>query len=793
MQYVRSIAGSVTKTYNSINPATLSGAIDVIVVEQENGDLACSPFHVEFRVNGEKTNYPMKLGEGGEAFFVFETTSDIPEDLQTSPLVSPAASPRPMSPVSDGGSTLGEPENFDLEDVGKTSSAATSDSVAIPRRAQSDVGGSSPYSLSPPDELKVRPQSGEWKFSLDRSTSADILPSETHKYNLDEDGKVHPKSADNTPRSTSPLSDPARLERARALSQKISIPTRITDDGDLMLDMNGYKTGEDDSLQAEVAARRILAEEFESGFDLASLIGADQHGNIIIYTSEEAKAEADRRAREASVAQTIDISDIESGYSSDDGKSISNEQLATPPNSPPPGGMPSQPSETKNYAKTLRLTSTQLKSLNLKPGANSLSFSVNKATCTAVLYYWKCNIPIVISDIDGTITKSDALGHFYNMLGRDWTHLGVAKLFTEISANGYNIIYLTSRSVGQADTTRNYLNGIVQDKYKLPKGPVIMSPDRTLAALRREVYLRKPEVFKMACLRDILSLFGENKNPFYAGFGNRLTDALSYRSVNIPSTRIYTIDSNGSVILDLLTLTTYKSSYIDMRDDVDKFFPPTAILPSDETFTDFNYWRASAAEYHVFSDSEDEDRDYDEDEEEEEEESKLDGVEEYYEDEEGEVDEDGQYEDAVDDDEEVDENLNDSFISDYQAPDSEIPEDSRLAEQNAAFDEALRASHKGKIVEHLLEQDKMSRAAEKLKNAYNGNVPEPIVDTGAEGINSLHVADPRVLEAREDIVKHENLGTQDNSEGILQHMTDVVENYIGLDQQPKKPVETASA
>jgi len=28
--------------------ATLSGAIDVIVIEQENGDLACSPFHVRF-------------------------------------------------------------------------------------------------------------------------------------------------------------------------------------------------------------------------------------------------------------------------------------------------------------------------------------------------------------------------------------------------------------------------------------------------------------------------------------------------------------------------------------------------------------------------------------------------------------------------------------------------------------------------------------------------------------------------------------------------------------------------
>ena len=36
---MRSISGSVSKTWNSINPATLSGAIDVIVVELEDGKL----------------------------------------------------------------------------------------------------------------------------------------------------------------------------------------------------------------------------------------------------------------------------------------------------------------------------------------------------------------------------------------------------------------------------------------------------------------------------------------------------------------------------------------------------------------------------------------------------------------------------------------------------------------------------------------------------------------------------------------------------------------------------------
>ena len=195
------------------------------------------------------------------------------------------------------------------------------------------------------------------------------------------------------------------------------------------------------------------------------------------------------------------------------------------------------------------------------------------------------------------------------MIGRDWTHIGVAKLYTDIVANGYNIMYLTSRSVGQADTTRAYLNGVSQEGFKLPRGPVIMSPDRTIAALRREIYLRKPEVFKMACLRDILRLFSQGKKPFYAGFGNRLTDALSYRSVHIPSTRIFTINSNAEVSLDLLTLNKYKNSYVTMREVVDHFFPPVGLLVTGggEDFTDFNYWRDAPLDIEDFSGSDSED------------------------------------------------------------------------------------------------------------------------------------------------------------------------------------------
>ena len=84
-----------------------------------------------------------------------------------------------------------------------------------------------------------------------------------------------------------------------------------------------------------------------------------------------------------------------------------------------------------------------------------------------------------------TDVRSDVVGHIYGMIGRDWTHRGVAKLFNDITNNGYQLLYLTSRSVGQADSTRGYLKSIVQGRYTIPEGPVIMSPDRTFTALRR--------------------------------------------------------------------------------------------------------------------------------------------------------------------------------------------------------------------------------------------------------------------------------------------------------------------
>lgn len=124
MNYVGQLAGQVfvqvKELYRGLNPATLSGCIDVIVVRQPDGSLQCSPFHVRFgkmgvlrsreklvrrikisyfqssvcfnecflnlllylflqvdiMINGEAVALHMKLGDNGEAFFVKETEND---------------------------------------------------------------------------------------------------------------------------------------------------------------------------------------------------------------------------------------------------------------------------------------------------------------------------------------------------------------------------------------------------------------------------------------------------------------------------------------------------------------------------------------------------------------------------------------------------------------------------------------------------------------------------------------------------------------------------------------------
>ncbi|XP_050763420.1 phosphatidate phosphatase LPIN3 isoform X1 [Gymnogyps californianus] len=249
------------------------------------------------------------------------------------------------------------------------------------------------------------------------------------------------------------------------------------------------------------------------------------------------------------------------------------------------------------YKKSLRLSSEQIGRLNLQDGPNEVAFSVTTqyqgtCRCEATIYLWNWDDKVVISDIDGTITKSDALGHILPHLGKDWTHHGIAKLFHKIHLNGYKFLYCSARAIGMAHITKGYLKWVNEQGCALPKGPILLAPSSLFSAFHREVIEKKPEVFKIACLMDIKNLFA-TKLPFYAAFGNRANDVYAYKQVGLLESRIFTVNPKGELIQELTK--NHKSTYERLSELVELIFPPlgqsgSVALVCPE-YSHFAYWR----------------------------------------------------------------------------------------------------------------------------------------------------------------------------------------------------------
>ncbi|KFQ26010.1 Phosphatidate phosphatase LPIN3, partial [Mesitornis unicolor] len=249
------------------------------------------------------------------------------------------------------------------------------------------------------------------------------------------------------------------------------------------------------------------------------------------------------------------------------------------------------------YKKSLRLSSEQIGRLNLQDGPNEVAFSVTTqyqgtCRCEATIYLWNWDDKVVISDIDGTITKSDALGHILPHLGKDWTHHGIAKLFHKIHLNGYRFLYCSARAIGMAHITKGYLKWVNEQGCALPRGPILLAPSSLFSAFHREVIEKKPEVFKIACLMDIRNIFA-TKMPFYAAFGNKASDVYAYKQVGLPESRMFTVNPKGELMQELSK--NHTSTYERLSELVELIFPPlgqsgTIALACPE-YSHFAYWR----------------------------------------------------------------------------------------------------------------------------------------------------------------------------------------------------------
>ena len=248
------------------------------------------------------------------------------------------------------------------------------------------------------------------------------------------------------------------------------------------------------------------------------------------------------------------------------------------------------------YRKSTRLSSELIQKLGLKMGSNEIQYSITTALqgttrITSYIFLWNHDDKIIVSDIDGTITKSDVWGQVLPIFGRDWSQNGVADLFTAIERNQYKFMYLSARAIGQSKITRDLLKNINQDGFTLPEGPLLVTPTSLFVAFQKEVIERKPEEFKISCLNDIKSLFPiTNSEPFYAGYGNKITDVTAYKAVGIPVPRIFTINPQGELKHEVSR--TFQSSYSKLCDCVDLIFPPFRVQAhSKPEYNAFAYWR----------------------------------------------------------------------------------------------------------------------------------------------------------------------------------------------------------
>uniref|UniRef100_A0A672G5G4 phosphatidate phosphatase n=1 Tax=Salarias fasciatus TaxID=181472 RepID=A0A672G5G4_SALFA len=261
------------------------------------------------------------------------------------------------------------------------------------------------------------------------------------------------------------------------------------------------------------------------------------------------------------------------------------------------------PPPCHSYKKSLRLSSEQIASLKLRDGPNDVSFSITTqyqgtCRCEGTIYLWNWDDKVIISDIDGTITKSDVFGHILPQLGKDWTHRGIAKLYHSVHENGYKFLYCSARAIGMADMTRGYLHWVNDRGTLLPQGPLMLSPSSLFSAFHREVIEKKPEKFKIECLTDIKNLFFPNTNPFYAAFGNRESDVSAYKQVGVPVCRIFTVNPRGELILEQAK--GNKTSYSRLSELVEHVFPLRSTQHSATfscpEFSSFCFWREPIAQ-----------------------------------------------------------------------------------------------------------------------------------------------------------------------------------------------------
>uniref|UniRef100_A0A8B9LIV2 Zgc:123305 n=1 Tax=Astyanax mexicanus TaxID=7994 RepID=A0A8B9LIV2_ASTMX len=571
MNYVGQLAETVFVTvkelYRGLNPATLTGGIDVIVVRQPDGSLQCSPFHVRFgklgvlrskekvvdiEINGEPIDLHMKLGDNGEAFFVEENENlqvGVPAHLCTSPIPIevPEFSEVAESPASTNSSSATRRKK-------RRKKRARSDThLREDSSSSSEERDTSEQDLFNEESVSLMVASKSVYYSLSEEPSDDLNGGPTIELHPHSDGECSPNESLFYSRPSSPKSD-----------SELLVKPQETSGPQMQWNWGGFP---------KVCQTERTGPEPPRTPSCLPMPSDHSHFRTIRRQSSFEMEPSDLET--VTVVRPEPRTFVAEPCPSDNLPTVSH----STPNNTSESSSPTQQDFPLMlpHLETLKLVDT---------GWNTVQQLNAGRSYTSLAH-----------------TRSDALGHILPQFGKDWTHQGIAKLYHKIHQNGYKFLYCSARAIGMADITKGYLQWVNDKGIVLPKGPVLLAPSSLFSALHREVIEKKPEVFKITCLTDIRDLFNPGRQPFYAAFGNRTNDAFAYKRVGVPEMRIFTVNPKGELIQE--NSKGRKSSYTHLSELVEHVFPlickgrPTSLDYPE--YSHFSYWREPLPELDLSS------------------------------------------------------------------------------------------------------------------------------------------------------------------------------------------------
>lgn len=185
------------------------------------------------------------------------------------------------------------------------------------------------------------------------------------------------------------------------------------------------------------------------------------------------------------------------------------------------------------------------------------------------LFVWSSKDKVLISDIDGTITKSNTTGIFDTILTEQYAHCheGICQLYAAIVGQVNNkdssgndeetstrVVYLTSRPVALASCTRRFLENLRQGGgHCLPQGPILGFHGNFTQLLWMELVSHRTQEFKADRLwKNLVQPFQEAGAPHHqdfllGAFGNTLMDIQAYHMVGVGLQHSYLIEKSSKI------------------------------------------------------------------------------------------------------------------------------------------------------------------------------------------------------------------------------------------------------